>query len=214
MDFYETSACSNLNIKEVRGKGGDWGDWEGRPGGSPSSPCPLLSTVLHAADGAGAAGASQGAGGAAGPPPRPPLGTAGGERAAAPGGRGEPQNLLVLKAGTPPPAPHTELGWGDTAGAGLGQPPRRWGQGSEYLGVTQDPHPRMAGARQALQGCSPPRLPRSVQGGVAGGRVLWVLCAHPVPVGPPLVLHTHSLQNKGDAGGAQWLLDWGGCGVV
>ncbi|XP_041321133.1 ras-related protein Rab-15 isoform X1 [Pyrgilauda ruficollis] len=57
--------------------------------------------VLHTADGAGAAGAPQGAGRAAGAAPRPHTGPAGGGRAAAPGERGHPQNLLVLKAGTP-----------------------------------------------------------------------------------------------------------------
>lgn len=136
MDFYETSACSNLNIKEVRGdkaEGGEKKEGGSRgvppltflapPRGSPRS----FPAVLHAADGAGAAGAPQGAGGAARRrrPPRP--GPAGGGRAAAPGGAGQPQELLVLKpvrSSTPPythnppssPPPPPDPFWGGGGG--------------------------------------------------------------------------------------------------
>uniref|UniRef100_A0A663FAL4 Ras-related protein Rab-15 n=1 Tax=Aquila chrysaetos chrysaetos TaxID=223781 RepID=A0A663FAL4_AQUCH len=95
MDFYETSACSNLNIKESFTR--------------------LTELVLQAH--------RKELEGLRGPPPRPRLGPPGGGRAAAPGERGQPQRLLVLKPGPPltPPTPSPRLCWGGgTAGCGIG----------------------------------------------------------------------------------------------
>lgn len=44
MDFYETSACSNLNIKEVRGRWGGLGGLGGPPG---SPPHPVLQSFTR-----------------------------------------------------------------------------------------------------------------------------------------------------------------------
>lgn len=85
MDFYETSACTNQNIKEVR-LSSTWTWWESPERGELRRPCgvglplgqmlpgcseleetgltcALGPPVFHAANGAGAAGPSQGAGG-------------------------------------------------------------------------------------------------------------------------------------------------------